>query len=102
MAISTWPGLFAGGECEGGVHGKNRLMGNSVLDYNVFGRRSGINATKHVKKANIGKLSLDHVTRWEKMLKDAKIETTRRTPLLLPEYRGKRTLARYLDIQWGV
>jgi len=31
------PGLFAAGEVCGGVHGKNRLMGNSVLDYSVFG-----------------------------------------------------------------
>jgi len=44
------PGLFAGGEVEGGVHGKNRLMGNSLLDYNVFGRRAGINAASHAKK----------------------------------------------------
>lgn len=95
-------GLFAAGECEGGVHGKNRLMGNSVLDYNVFGMLSGQSAAKFVKKAKIGKLSLDHVTRWEKMMKEAKIETHRKTPMLLPEYRGKRTLARYLDIQWGV
>ncbi len=39
------PGLFAGGEVEGGVHGKNRLMGNSLLGYNVFGRRAGIRPT---------------------------------------------------------
>ena len=35
------PGLYVAGEASGGVHGRNRLMGNSVLDYNVFGRRAG-------------------------------------------------------------
>ncbi len=35
------PGLYVAGEATGGVHGRNRLMGNSVLDYNVFGRRAG-------------------------------------------------------------
>ncbi|MGD9142697.1 MAG: FAD-binding protein, partial [Dehalococcoidia bacterium] len=35
------PGLFAAGECTGGVHGRNRLIGNSTLDLFVFGRRAG-------------------------------------------------------------
>jgi succinate dehydrogenase / fumarate reductase flavoprotein subunit len=92
-------GLFAGGEVSGGVHGKNRLMGNSVLDYNVFGRICGISAAKHAKNAKIGKLSLDHVDRYSKMLKDAGIETERKAPMLLPEYRGKSALSRALDIE---
>ncbi|MHA1861190.1 MAG: FAD-binding protein, partial [Candidatus Ranarchaeia archaeon] len=44
------PGLFAAGEVCGGVHGKNRLMGNSIMDWNVFGRRAGINATRYIRK----------------------------------------------------
>jgi len=91
-------GLFAGGEVEGGVHGKNRLMGNSLLDYNVFGRRAGISAARHAKKAKIGKLSLKHVEDYKKMLKEAGIKTERKSPLLLPEYRGKEALSRALDI----
>ena len=35
------PGLFAAGECTGGVHGRNRLIGNSTLELFVFGRRAG-------------------------------------------------------------
>ena len=35
------PGLFVAGEATGGVHGRNRLMGNSLLDIAVFGRRAG-------------------------------------------------------------
>jgi L-aspartate oxidase len=34
-------GLFAAGEITGGVHGRNRMMGNSLLDCTVFGRRAG-------------------------------------------------------------
>ena len=39
------PGLYVAGEASGGVHGSNRLMGNSQLDIIVFGRRAGINAS---------------------------------------------------------
>ncbi len=92
-------GLFAGGEVEGGVHGKNRLMGNSLLDYNVFGRRAGITAANHAKKASIGELTLDHISNYEKDLQNAGIKTDRKSPLLLPEYRGEKVLSRHLDVE---
>src|SRR5260370_32634465 len=38
---SKVPGLFAAGECTGGMHGSNRLGGNSLSDLIVFGRRAG-------------------------------------------------------------
>jgi len=91
-------GLFAAGEVTGGTHGKNRLMGNSILDYSVFGRIAGISAAKHAKNAKIGKLTLDHVTKYEKMLKEAGVETARRAPILLPEYREEKVLSRALNI----
>lgn len=97
-AETTVQGLFAAGEITGGTHGKNRLMGNSILDYSVFGRIAGITAAKHAKNAKIGKLTLDHVTRYKKMLKEAGIETDRNAPILLPEYRGEKVLSRALDI----
>jgi succinate dehydrogenase / fumarate reductase flavoprotein subunit len=92
------PGLFAAGEVSGGVHGKNRLMGNSLLDFNVFGRRSGIYAAKHVKKAKIGKLTLSHLDYYNKMLERAKIKPAKSAPIILPEYRGEMAIARALDI----
>jgi len=44
------PGLFAAGEVAGGMHGSNRLGGNSLSDLLVFGRRAGIGAAEYVKK----------------------------------------------------
>ena len=92
------PGLFAAGEVCGGVHGKNRLMGNSQLDLYVFGRRAGRFAAERAKKASVGKLTLSHLDRYEKMLADAGVETERRAPILLPEYRGERTLEHQIKL----
>jgi succinate dehydrogenase/fumarate reductase flavoprotein subunit len=92
------PGLFAAGEVSGGVHGKNRLMGNSLLDFNVFGRRAGIYATKYIKKAKIGKLTLNHIEKYNKMLEQAGIKMKKTAPILLPEYRGEMAISRSLDI----
>jgi len=96
---STLEGLWVAGEVSGGVHGKNRLMGNSTLDAMVFGRRSGISAAKYIKSgAKYGKLTLKHVDRYVEMLKDAGIKPIRRSPMLLPDYRGKSALARMIDV----
>ncbi len=92
------PGLFAAGEVTGGVHGKNRLMGNSLLDFNVFGRRAGIYAAEYVKKAKIGKLTLTHIDRYNKMLAEAHLTSQKKAPILLPEYRGEMAISRALDI----
>lgn len=46
---SNVPGLFAAGECSGGMHGSNRLGGNSLSDLLVFGRRAGLGAATYVK-----------------------------------------------------
>jgi len=93
------PGLFAGGEVEGGVHGKNRLMGNSLLDFNVFGKRAGISAAEYVKNGvKPGKPTFKHVEKYTRELKTSKIKEERKSPMILPEYRGKQVLARSIDI----
>ena len=46
-AASTVPGLFATGEVAGGMHGSNRLGGNSLSDLLVFGRRAGLGAAQY-------------------------------------------------------
>ncbi|WP_433712657.1 fumarate reductase/succinate dehydrogenase flavoprotein subunit [Nocardia sp. CA-084685] len=47
---ATVPGLFAAGECSGGMHGSNRLGGNSLSDLLVFGRRAGLGAATYVEQ----------------------------------------------------
>jgi succinate dehydrogenase / fumarate reductase flavoprotein subunit len=51
-AQSTLPGLFAAGEAAAGLHGANRLGGNSLSDLLVFGRRAGLAAAKHAKEVS--------------------------------------------------
>lgn len=81
------PGLFAAGECEGGVHGWNRLAGNSTLDIFVFGRRAGRAAAQYAKEAKLGTLTLEHVRRWQKELREAGLAELRPvSPMLLPNY----------------
>jgi len=92
------PGLFAAGEVTGGVHGKNRLMGNSQLELYVFGRRAGVFAAEHAKNVELGELTLSHLDRYEKWLDEAGIETDRKAPILLPEYRGKKTLEHQIKL----
>ncbi len=80
------PGLYVAGEASGGVHGRNRLMGNSVLDYNVFGRRAGAAASEYAKTVTLGKLSVDHVANHAQELKNEGIDSDLVTPLILPSY----------------
>jgi len=51
------PGLYAAGECAGGMHGSNRLGGNSLTDLLVFGRRAGMAAAAYVKSAGTTQVS---------------------------------------------
>ena len=92
------PGLFAGGEVAGGVHGKNRLMGNSLLDYNVFGRRAGISAATWAKDHAAQGLSLKHVDAYVDGLEAAGVEPTRKAPMILPDYRREAVRTRRLDV----
>ena len=82
--------LFVAGEAVGGIHGRNRLMGNSLLDIIVFGRNAGRNAANRSKDVTVGKLSLDHVNAFAKELADAGIESDIVSPKLLPDYRRNK------------
>ena len=55
---ATVPGLFAAGEAAGGMHGSNRLGGNSLSDLLVFGRRAGLHAALYAKNLG-GRLAVD-------------------------------------------
>src|SRR3954466_14897658 len=54
--MSNVPGLFAAGECAAGLHGANRLGGNSLSDLLVFGKRAGEYAAKFAKENPMGKV----------------------------------------------
>merc|ERR1711869_91591 len=56
------PGLYAAGEIAGGVHGNNRLGGNSLLDCVVFGRVAGVAATKYILGSDVKKVDLKQLT----------------------------------------
>ena len=82
--------LFVAGEAVGGIHGRNRLMGNSLLDIIVFGRSAGRNAGEKSKSVKTGKLTLDHVTRFEAEAEAAGIHSDIVSPKLLPNYARKK------------
>jgi len=94
------PGLYVAGEASGGVHGRNRLMGNSVLDYNVFGRRAGKYAAADIKHVSLGKLTLEHITAYENEIKKARIKTDRMAPVLLPSYTPEDVRKRQLTAHY--
>jgi succinate dehydrogenase / fumarate reductase flavoprotein subunit len=55
--MSSVPGLFAAGECAAGLHGANRLGGNSLSDLLVFGKRAGEFAAKYAKENSAGEIN---------------------------------------------
>ncbi|MFZ5916879.1 MAG: FAD-binding protein [Chloroflexota bacterium] len=80
------PNLYGAGEISGGVHGRNRLMGNSLLEICVFGRRAGVAAAERAKEVTLGKLSLSHVDGWNQEVSEAGAEKSFKSPILLPDY----------------
>lgn len=59
--MSRVPGLFAAGECAGGLHGANRLGGNSLSDLLVFGKRAGESAAVFAKEHDAGVVDTDQI-----------------------------------------
>lgn len=91
------PGLFSAGECTGGLHGENRLMGNSLQDVITFGRRAGVSAAKYLKAGvELKNLTLDHVVGYEKELEEAGVADPIVAPILLPDYSTDEVAARRL------
>jgi succinate dehydrogenase / fumarate reductase flavoprotein subunit len=76
--MSNVPGLFAAGECAAGLHGANRLGGNSLSDLIVFGKRAGEYAAKYAKEHDAGQVN------------EAQIEEAAREALA-PFERGAKT-----------
>ncbi len=82
--------LYAAGEVAGGIHGRNRLMGNSLLDVIVFGRNAGIYAAAKSKETAVPEgLTVEHIKKFDSELASAGIETEVVSPKLLPSYARK-------------
>ncbi len=82
--------LLVAGEASGGVHGRNRLMGNSLLDVIVFGRRAGNEGARlSLQRNDTFTPTLEHLTRWRQLLKEKKIVPESVSPILLPDYTRK-------------
>ena len=90
---TTVNNLYVAGEAAGGVHGRNRLMGNSLLDVIVFGRNAGQYAAARAKEISMpGKLNFNHVKVFDKEIKDAGVVYKELSPKLLPNYNNIKTL----------
>jgi succinate dehydrogenase / fumarate reductase flavoprotein subunit len=64
--MSDVPGLFAAGECGAGLHGANRLGGNSLSDLLVFGKRAGQYAASYAKEHSLAGINSDEVAATER------------------------------------
>ena len=83
--------LYAAGEVAGGIHGRNRLMGNSLLDVIVFGRNAGIYASAKAKETSEPQgLTLGHIEKFNKELEAAGVAGDTVSPMLLPHYARKK------------
>ena len=82
--------LFAAGEVVGGIHGRNRLMGNSLLDIIVFGRNAGRNAAARAKAVEPGALTLAHLEAFEAQRAEVGAQAEALSPKLLPDYTRKQ------------
>ncbi|MBA3709327.1 MAG: fumarate reductase/succinate dehydrogenase flavoprotein subunit [Planctomycetes bacterium] len=72
--MTTVPGLFAAGEAAGGLHGANRLGGNSLSDLLVFGKRAGENAAKFAQENKAGAVAeadIESAAQWSLSFMDS-------------------------------
>jgi succinate dehydrogenase / fumarate reductase flavoprotein subunit/L-aspartate oxidase len=81
--------LFVAGEASGGLHGRNRLMGNSLLDLMVFGKRSGTTAAQRAVSMSHGRLTLEHLRRFKEDARKHGVSTEITSPMLFPAYAKK-------------
>ncbi|MDO9017008.1 MAG: FAD-binding protein [Myxococcales bacterium] len=83
---TTIAGLFACGEVAGGIHGRNRLMGNALLELVAFGRRAGAAAARRAETPPTGPIGVTHLSDWQRALIAAGLPLEARAPRLFPPY----------------
>ena len=95
------PGLFVAGEVGGGIHGANRLMGNSLLDIIVFGRIAGTSAAEFIANdLKEGALTLDHVRAYNTEVEAAGVADGRVSPAIIPDYTNPEVRERQLTAHY--
>jgi succinate dehydrogenase / fumarate reductase flavoprotein subunit/L-aspartate oxidase len=80
------PGLYCVGEVTGGIHGRNRLMGNALLDILSMGRRAGRSAADSGRGILAARAGIGHVHAWQRELTLAGLPLHVKAPLLFPVY----------------
>jgi succinate dehydrogenase / fumarate reductase flavoprotein subunit/L-aspartate oxidase len=79
-------GLYCIGELAGGIHGRNRLMGNALLDILSMGRRAGAKASHAGGGVMLGRVGISHVHAWQRELTMAGLPLHVKAPMLFPPY----------------
>jgi succinate dehydrogenase / fumarate reductase flavoprotein subunit/L-aspartate oxidase len=88
---TTVPGLYCVGEVSGGIHGRNRIMGNALLEIISFGRRAGERASELTHGRGHKKVTVEHVSRLRRELTHAGLPMDMKTPVLFPDYATQGT-----------
>lgn len=84
--LSSVPGLYCVGEVSGGIHGKNRLMGNALLEIISFGRKAGEAAVKQRQNRGHKKITIDHLSHLRRELMQNHMPMQSHSPVLFPDY----------------
>ncbi len=79
------PGLMSVGEVTGGIHGRNRIMGNALLDIISFGRKAGQKASEFNNGSHYKRSGIEHLTRWRRKLIEKSMSLDIKSPLLFPK-----------------
>lgn len=80
------PGLYCVGEVTGGIHGRNRLMGNALLDILSMGRRAGARSAQLPGRFEASRAGIGHVHAWQRELTLAGLPLHVKAPQLFPGY----------------
>ena len=80
------PGLYCVGEVTGGIHGRNRLMGNALLDILSMGRHAGARAAEPERSVMPSRAGISHVHAWQRELVAAGLPLDTKAPQLFPGY----------------
>jgi len=82
---STVPGLYCVGEVSGGIHGRNRIMGNALLEIISFGRQAGLQAAEMSHGRGHKKVTIGHLSKLRRELAVAGMPMDVKGPMLFPE-----------------